>query len=89
MNKFKKVTLPFLAKVIMIRIQVLCVSVGGLILIMHFNLIEQSIGYMPLGMIAILVTMAMLVPIPHWWELEAGPQRERWYGDEFKEDWME
>lgn len=89
MNKFKKVTFPFLAKMIMIRIQVLCVSVGGLILIMHFDLIEQSKLYVPIGLISLLVTMAMLVPLPHWWELEPGKQRERWYDDDFKDGWLD
>lgn len=89
MKQFKQTTLPFLLKLIMIRIQVLCISVGTLILIMHFNLIDKSIGYVPLGLISLLVTMAMLVPIPHWWELEAGKQRERWYGDDFQDGWLD
>lgn len=89
MRRFKQSTLPFLLKTIMIRIQVLCVSIGGLILIMHFDMVDQSPLYVPLGMIAVLVTMTMLVPLPYWWELEAGQEREKWYGDDFKDGWLD
>lgn len=84
-NKKLKTKLEWLLKTTLIRIQVLCVSLGGLILIMHFNLTDNNIMYIPLGLIGVIVTIAMITPYPFWWELEAGKDREKYYGDDFKD----
>lgn len=81
----RKALFNWFLKTFLIRVQVLCVSVGGLWLIFGLDMIDKSIMYVPMGLILLCITMAMLVPIPHWWELEAGKEREKWYGDDFKD----
>lgn len=84
-NRKNKWILPLIGKIICYRIQWLCASVGGYILITHFNLIEVSMGYVPLGLICLVCAMLSLFPYPHWWELTQGSEREKFYGDEFED----
>ena len=50
---------------IMVRIQLLCLSLGGFIWIHGFHLIERSEWYIPLGFICLVFVLYALIPIPH------------------------
>ena len=83
-SKKRKSTLSYIAKKVLTRVSVLAVAVGGLSLIVHYDLVSKIPIFALVGMILVLVAMTMLVPLPLWWELKKGKQREKWYGDDFK-----
>lgn len=83
-------------KTVFNRLKVIAISTLTLFLLIKFDLanIQEATSpmmyitsgiFMVIGTISILAILTMILPYPHWFELKAGKDREKYHGDQFKD----
>ena len=84
-----KLRMKWFFKIMKVRMIVLTISSSVLLFLMKFGNIDPNTISLSntlsivTGLLSIIAILFMLVPYPHWWELKAGEERSKYYGNEF------